>query len=415
MAFIRATVLYLTLGLAAASATPGLAADLAATPSAPFVTSTASGPVTRSPSEPTFQPDETESPDSNGSARSDVSSRGDHRPRIAGPVATILQPIVAAKSASGIALEVPVRRQRDGSAFAESNCGVASLAMILAGHGTDRPVATLRAQANEIQPPQTTMDGLAWETLAGVAKQYGLRTSGLYENGMYREWTLDELRAELQAGRPIITLVDYRSLPVNARSVADTGHYIVLTGFDGDDFFYNDSLPYTGDGLGYRVSGAALLAAQDLSWPRRSATALYSPALEEAAASARWVTPDTLAGDGLHPKVIAAAVPAPAPANEPVAPAVTIRDSLAPKTLVAPAVTLLDPDLPEAPAPSAGPAPAVAPSAGPRLTVAPNAGAWVTGLLLTITALGAAVRQHRDLSDSARRLCYTATTRGLRP
>lgn len=174
-------------------------------------------------------------------------------------------------------LDIPGRLQLDGSPFARANCGVASIAMILAGGGVDYPIPALRQLANEIQPPRSYLDGLAWETLVGVAGQFGLQSRGLYSATGYRVWTFEDVHAELAAGHPVITLVKYQMLPANWASTSDSDHYIVLTGYDGSDFIYNDSAPFTGSGVGHRLNAADLQAAWDTSSLPRSALALIGP------------------------------------------------------------------------------------------------------------------------------------------
>lgn len=174
-------------------------------------------------------------------------------------------------------LSIPTRYQLDGSPYARANCGVASLGMILAGAGIDYPVSSLRLLANQVQPPRSYLDGLAWETLASVGARFGLTGRGLYAPGGYRRWTFEEIQAEILAGHPVITLVRYQMLPANWASTSESDHYIVITGYDESDFIYNDSAPFTGTGLGVRLNAADLLAAWDASSLPRSAMAIVVP------------------------------------------------------------------------------------------------------------------------------------------
>ncbi|HEX2173428.1 MAG TPA: C39 family peptidase [Dehalococcoidia bacterium] len=229
-------------------------------------------------------------------------SQGQGRPQ--------LQPLqVAAQETDAILLQIPGRWQVDGTLFGGSNCGVASLSMILGAYGVERSVTDLRAQANVIQPPTSYDDGLHWDTLAQVARSHGLRTRGTFVEGEYRRWTPAELRAELVAGNPIIALVHYRSLPANYLSQAPADHYVVLTGFQGDNFFYHDPLPFTGTGVNMRISEADLVAAWDDAWPQRAAMVVYNDAPPIPTRQA----PDQVARDpGRLVPVPAALIPAPA-------------------------------------------------------------------------------------------------------
>lgn len=223
-----------------------------------------------------------------------------------------LQPLQAFARGTGAALlQIPGRTQLDGSLFQGANCGVASLSMILLGHGIDVPVVNLRAQANDIQPPASIDDGLHWDTISAVAKSYGLATRGVYANGTYHVWTPNEIRQELLAGKPVITLVHYRSLPANHASRAAADHYIVLTGFEGGDFFYNDPLPYGGSGVTSRIGESQLLQAWDAAWPERAAMVVFP---KEAPVAPR-LAPDQVGRDPgrvvAAPAALAPAAPAP--------------------------------------------------------------------------------------------------------
>lgn len=59
--------------------------------------------------------------------------------------------------------------------------------------------------------------------------------------------TLAAVREELDAGRPIIALVDYRSLPRRYSTSYAGNHYVVLTGYEDDVLTYHDPLAPTGD------------------------------------------------------------------------------------------------------------------------------------------------------------------------
>ncbi|HEX2172485.1 MAG TPA: C39 family peptidase [Dehalococcoidia bacterium] len=198
-------------------------------------------------------------------------------PGVAEPLPARSRPAPLVLPSSCSRLTIPGRLQLDGSAFQRANCGVASLGMILSATGVEYPTASLRALANRIQPPGFYLDGLAWETLVGVASQFGLQSRGLYAGGHYRRWTFQDLRDELTAGHPIITLVHYRSLPVNWHSTSESDHYIVLTGYDGSDFIYNDPAPMAGTGIDTRLNAADLQDAWDTSSLPGSALALASP------------------------------------------------------------------------------------------------------------------------------------------
>jgi hypothetical protein len=79
----------------------------------------------------------------------------------------------------------------------------------------------------------------------------------LMENGRYRRWTLDDVRAHLRAGHPVIPELRYRMMPGREWLWIGTDHYVVITGMVGDDFVIND--PIAMDGHGERIISAASL------------------------------------------------------------------------------------------------------------------------------------------------------------
>jgi hypothetical protein len=164
-----------------------------------------------------------------------------------------------------LALAVPYRTQFDGTTYASSNCGPTSLAMVLEAYGLKLPTSRLRAMVGELQPPEWG-DGVALDSLAVIAQRHGLVPVGLYRRGgggpfsNYKRWTLAEVRQQLLAGRPVITLARYAELPGNAAIRSNSDHWIVLTGVWGSNFIYNDPAPNGGlPGYGRLMSEAMLL------------------------------------------------------------------------------------------------------------------------------------------------------------
>ncbi|HEY3078481.1 MAG TPA: C39 family peptidase [Chloroflexota bacterium] len=139
-----------------------------------------------------------------------------------------------------LALDVPIRSQFDNSEYQASNCGPTSLAMVLEGFGVDVPTASLRGVANLLQGTYDRETGIALDHLAQIARQAGLRALGLRDGNGYRRWSVDEVRAQVRTGHPVITLVKMRELPDHAGSSSDTDHYVVVTGLDGDRLLIND-------------------------------------------------------------------------------------------------------------------------------------------------------------------------------
>jgi hypothetical protein len=173
---------------------------------------------------------------------------------------------------------VPYRTQLDGSRFAGSNCGPASLGMILDAFGVNKPTDELRYRSHTYQGTWGSWTGTALQHLARVAEDLGVPTRGLYDAGRFRAWSIADLRDELRQGHPVMILVKYRMLPGHLGSGAGDDHYIVLWDLDGDDFIYNDPAFTRGrDGYARRISAASLEQATRSAIIPRQAVAFVAP------------------------------------------------------------------------------------------------------------------------------------------
>ncbi len=145
-----------------------------------------------------------------------------------------------------VRINVPYRTQLDGSDYAGANCGPTVLGMALESFGMNVPPPDVRGQvlnSEDFQPDDTDAGSFIW-ALAQVAQSHGLQTHGLYEgdgSGLHR-WTLDEVRASLRIGQPVIVQVVYRGLPGREDSGYYGDHYVIVTGLMGDNFLYNDPI-----------------------------------------------------------------------------------------------------------------------------------------------------------------------------
>jgi hypothetical protein len=147
-------------------------------------------------------------------------------------------------------LKVPYRSQLDGTPWAAANCGPTSVSMILEAHGVRENPTDVRHDVMTLQgTPNCTECGSFIESLAGATEQHGLKTLGLTgDDGKLRRWSLDDVRAALRAGHPVLPQVMYRQLPGREDVPYWGDHYIVVTGIAGDFFLYNDPID---DGPGY--------------------------------------------------------------------------------------------------------------------------------------------------------------------
>lgn len=130
--------------------------------------------------------------------------------------------------------------------------------MILDAYGLRYATDPLRREMNRTQGTGDPEEGTTLPAIAEVARRAGLFPMGLYARpGVFKRWTLAELRQEVEQGRPVITLVRYAALP---GATLDLGldHYIVLSGLAGDQFIYNDSTQPQGRGAGLLISREAL-------------------------------------------------------------------------------------------------------------------------------------------------------------
>jgi hypothetical protein len=147
-------------------------------------------------------------------------------------------------------LRVPYLSQLDGTPWAAANCGPTSVAMILEAHGVRAQPTDVRRDVMALQGTQNCSEcGSFIESLAGATEKHGLRAMGLTgDDGKLRRWSMDDVRAALRSGHPVLPQVMYRQLPGREDVPYWGDHYIVVTGIAGDFFLYNDPID---DGPGY--------------------------------------------------------------------------------------------------------------------------------------------------------------------
>ena len=145
---------------------------------------------------------------------------------------------------SNFRLVVPFRTQKDGGRWQTSNCGPATLGMLLDGYGIGgHETDDLRVQMHTYQGTLGMRTGTGLEHVAHVAEDLGVRTHGLYNpDGSYRTWQAGDVEAELRQGRPVMPLVRLYLVPGYEALASRWGHYILLTGTTPDGFVFSDSL-----------------------------------------------------------------------------------------------------------------------------------------------------------------------------
>ena len=174
-------------------------------------------------------------------------------------------------------LEPPYRSQLDDSIYARSDCGPAVLGMVLADYGVDEDTLDLRRLTHTYQGTWPAVRvGTALQHVAHVAEDFGLSTYGLYEEpDGFHQWTVDEVFAQVGAGRLVIPLVRFGLLPGHEDSGVRWGHYILLYATQGDGFLYQDpAVRPIEQGRARWISRDQLDRAMAPTWPRRQAVAL---------------------------------------------------------------------------------------------------------------------------------------------
>ena len=141
-------------------------------------------------------------------------------------------------------LVVPFRTQKDGGPWQVSNCGPATLGMVLDGFGvTGQSTDDLRFRAHTYQGTVGMRTGTALDHIAHVAEDLGLRAVGLLGvDGGSRHWTVDDVDRELRAGHPVMPLVRLYLVPGYEGLAPRWGHYILVTGVAPGGFYFSDSL-----------------------------------------------------------------------------------------------------------------------------------------------------------------------------
>ena len=162
----------------------------------------------------------------------------------------------------GAHLGIPYRTQLDGSRSSGANCGPTSVGMALESFGVFVPTADLRDLANRLQGNWDPNEGEPIDVLRDLVQRYDLRGVDLEgPGGGFRRWSLDDVRHHLRAGHPVIPQLRYRLLPGREGFPINYDHYVVLTGFSGDTFYYNDPIPPAGGGRDLAISAAGLVRA----------------------------------------------------------------------------------------------------------------------------------------------------------
>jgi LysM repeat protein len=172
----------------------------------------------------------------------------------------------------------PYRSQLDGSAYAAANCGPTAIGMALNAFGVDIAPAQLRSETLNNQHMWGNHTGTLITALADTVQQHGLQALDLSEeDGSIHRWTVDEVRAQVEALHPVVVQVRYRNLPGRGGAPYYGDHYITVTGAVPGGFLYNDPIDHDGVGWDRVISDERLTAAMDAA-DRRYVQAAFAVA-----------------------------------------------------------------------------------------------------------------------------------------
>lgn len=200
-------------------------------------------------------------------ARVDAATRGGERPNPTGRI------------------WVPFRTQLDGLPTSGSNCGPSTLGMAMSYFDEWWTTGGIRKDVNQFQGTWGVDAGTSWEAMSYSARKRGFSIVGAVDaNGEYHRWNVDELVQQTRAGRPVILLTRYWSLPGHSSAGWYGDHYIVFVGLTpGGDIVYHDAAFPDEAGGAYRMMSRDQLTrawtrtysglqytAMALDWPGRN-------------------------------------------------------------------------------------------------------------------------------------------------
>ncbi len=221
-----------------------------------------------------------------------------------------LEPLTPAPQKERKILNVPYLSQLAPSAnFAPGDCGPSDVAMLLSFHGVTLTVNDV-SQATG-QPKGFT--SLSIFDLSDVAAKFGLT--------LRREvnFSIAELRQQIDTGKPCIVLVNYPLLPHRFDPDYARGHYLVMVGHTSDGLIYHDPFFRNDDGEAIEIVDADFDRAwstlnQDFTVPRQALLDVaFMPSDTELSANQDATVPHT-ASSTVAPNLSSTESPQPSPA-----------------------------------------------------------------------------------------------------
>src|SRR5579864_8655445 len=186
--------------------------------------------------------------------------------------------VVTTSAAQPDSMAVPFMTQFDGSKFAASDCGPASVAMAI-DYATGEHLTPLQARQAIIQLPgggyaSNPDSGTAIQDLARIARAHKV-DAFMGDGPGSTGWTTARIRAHLSQGHPVIVLTRLSYLP-GYKPGSTVDHYIILTGATSAGYIYND--PAISNGAKRSISEAQLQMAQRMSSVPGQGAAFSGPA-----------------------------------------------------------------------------------------------------------------------------------------
>lgn len=141
-----------------------------------------------------------------------------------------------------VRLNIPYRSQWDKVDANKYNadCGPTCAAMVLNYHNIS---ATPNSIYADNFPNKDVREFTTFNELIGVFKKHQIEVG--YRQASNKQEALTKLRTNMDAGRPMITLVNYRPWrqydPIK-RNDFNGGHFVVVTGYDEANIYMNDPL-----------------------------------------------------------------------------------------------------------------------------------------------------------------------------
>ncbi len=139
---------------------------------------------------------------------------------------------------ANVQLNVPYRSQWDQDAKNnETDCGPTCAAMILNAYGV---AITPDAFYSLIDTPKKPRDFTTFNELMTATKKKGITMEWKSYVGQGEAW--EKLKANINAGKPMIALVKYQPWRTLTGNQFSGGHFVVVVGYDEQNVYMNDPL-----------------------------------------------------------------------------------------------------------------------------------------------------------------------------